>query len=92
MRSRVVPSVAKFRLRDDVGACAIRLEDVSEEPVALWDLGAGGGPGGGGGKGIPGSQLLRGGERLWDVLVALDELSLCKAPVDAALFDDGASW
>jgi hypothetical protein len=35
-------------------------EELSDEPLRLCDLAAGGGPGGGPGRGMPGSQFLEG--------------------------------
>lgn len=85
---REVPKIGGPRER---GSCNARLEDASDAVVlALRDLAAGGGPGGGGGRGIPGSQLFRGDDRSCVVFNIPEEVAVDKAPVEAALLDDGA--
>lgn len=85
---RDVPKIGGPRER---GTCNARLDDASDVVVlALRDLAAGGGPGGGGGSGIPGSQLFRGDERSYVGFNNPDDVTVFKAPVEAALLDDGA--
>lgn len=71
------------------GACECR-EDDADRPLVLWDRAAGGGPGGGGGRGMPGSQLWVGGDRLRDWLVARDVLALPTiGPAETARLEAG---
>lgn len=67
MLSKLVPKTGGGRaLPPLTGPCEFRDDDESERPFTLCDLVAGGGPGGGGGRGIPGSQLVPGGDRAPD--------------------------
>lgn len=89
-----VPICGACRVLGRIAGVRRCLENLSDAPLALWDLEEdGGGPGGGPGKGMPGSQVAcRVGDLLPDLLLVLEETPpVPMALVDTALLDAGGT-